>query len=44
MRTVMPCRPCSTYGNTPCQFGDYHCLYGIKPEKVVERIEEKLKK
>ena len=43
-RTDLACRPCSTYGNTPCQFGDYHCLYGIKPEKVVERIEEKLKK
>lgn len=34
----LPCRPCSIYGNKPCQFGDYRCLRGIKPEIVVARI------
>ena len=33
----MPCRPCSVYGNKPCQFGDFRCLGGIKPETIVEK-------
>lgn len=33
----MPCRPCSIYGNKPCQFGDYRCL-NIPPEAIAERI------
>ena len=33
----MPCRPCSVYGNKPCQFGDFRCLSGIKPETIVEK-------
>lgn len=41
-RTDLPCRPCSVYGKTPCQFGDYRCLRGISPESVVGRIEQKL--
>lgn len=35
----MPCRPCSIYGNKPCRRGDYACLYGIKPETILEKIE-----
>lgn len=34
----MPCRPCSIYGNRPCQHGDYPCLRGITPEMIVEKI------
>jgi ADP-heptose:LPS heptosyltransferase len=34
----MPCRPCSIYGNKPCQRGDYACLNDIKPETIVEKI------
>jgi ADP-heptose:LPS heptosyltransferase len=30
----LPCRPCSVFGNKPCRFGDYRCLYGILPEQV----------
>ncbi len=41
-RTDLPCRPCSTYGKTPCRFGDYRCLRGIAPAVVVEHIERKL--
>ena len=35
----MECRPCSIFGNKPCQFGDYRCLTGIKPETIVEKID-----
>ena len=34
----MDCRPCSIFGKKPCQFGDYRCLTGIKPETIVEKI------
>ena len=37
----LPCRPCSVYGNKPCQFGDYHC-FDMKPEVVVQKILERL--
>ena len=33
----LPCRPCSVYGNKPCQFGDFRCLSGITPELIVEK-------
>lgn len=33
-----PCRPCSIYGNKPCQYGDYHCMTQIKPEEAAEKI------
>ncbi|MDE7381526.1 MAG: glycosyltransferase family 9 protein [Muribaculaceae bacterium] len=34
----MTCRPCSVFGNKPCRRGDYHCLRGIAPERIIERI------
>lgn len=33
----LPCRPCSIYGNKPCQFGDMRCM-NISPDDVVERV------
>lgn len=33
----LPCRPCSVYGNKPCQFGDYRC-FNINPESIVEKV------
>lgn len=36
----LPCRPCSVYGQKPCWRGDYACLREIKPEQVIEKIEE----
>ncbi len=33
----LPCRPCSIYGNKPCQFGDYRCM-DIAPEEIVGRL------
>lgn len=38
----LPCLPCSIYGKTPCQFGDYRCLRSIGPEIIINRIEQKL--
>ncbi|MCQ2197546.1 MAG: glycosyltransferase family 9 protein [Bacteroidaceae bacterium] len=34
----LPCRPCSIFGNKPCQYGDFHCLNSITPEEIVESI------
>lgn len=38
----LDCRPCSIYGNKPCQTGDWRCLTGIKPEVVAEKILQSL--
>ena len=35
----LPCRPCSVYGNKPCRYKDYRCLYGITPERIVENTQ-----
>lgn len=35
----LDCQPCSIFGQKPCRFGDYRCLYGITPETIVERVE-----
>ena len=34
----MTCRPCSVFGNKPCFRGDYHCLRGITPQMIIDRI------
>lgn len=36
----MTCRPCSVFGDKPCFRGDYHCLRGIAPNVITERILE----
>ena len=33
----LPCRPCSVYGEKPCQYGDYRCMR-IAPERIIERL------
>jgi ADP-heptose:LPS heptosyltransferase len=38
----LPCRPCSIYGNKPCCYGDYRCLTGISPERVIEAVKRVL--
>lgn len=35
----MTCRPCSVFGDKPCFRGDYHCLGGITPKMIIERLE-----
>jgi len=32
----LPCRPCSVYGNKPCKYKDYRCLYRITPETIAK--------
>jgi ADP-heptose:LPS heptosyltransferase len=34
----LPCRPCSVYGNKPCRYDDYRCLYGMAPEEIVTSL------
>ncbi len=34
----MTCRPCSVFGNKPCLRGDYHCLRGISPRVIIQRL------
>ena len=34
----LDCRPCSTFGKKPCMRGDYACMNQIKPETIVEKI------
>lgn len=36
----MTCRPCSVFGDKPCFRGDYHCLWGITPRSIIEKIED----
>ena len=36
-RHDLKCRPCSIYGNKPCQRGDMECM-NIEPSKVVEQL------
>ena len=38
----MKCRPCSIFGNKPCQRGDYACLTAIKPDVIINKVEENL--
>lgn len=34
-RTDLNCRPCSTYGQKPCIYGDYRCMTGILPQTII---------
>ncbi len=34
----MDCRPCSVYGNRPCQFGDYRCMERIPPATIAAQV------
>ena len=40
LQVEMPCRPCSVYGNKPCDSGDYKCLRSITPEMIIAKIDE----
>lgn len=40
----LSCRPCSVYGNLPCERGDYACLTGISEEVIVDKVKEVLAK
>lgn len=34
----MVCRPCSVFGQKKCRRGDYHCMRGIMPKRVIETV------
>lgn len=38
LQLEMSCRPCSVFGNKPCRRGDYHCLNGIAPQRIVKAV------
>lgn len=38
----LTCRPCSVFGNKPCQRGDYLCLNGIPPRHVADKVLDRL--
>lgn len=40
VQVPLPCRPCSIFGNKPCQRGDYACLRQIEPLTIVQKIEK----
>ncbi|MBR4996136.1 MAG: glycosyltransferase family 9 protein [Alistipes sp.] len=40
LQEEMPCRPCSVYGNKPCESGDYKCLRAITPQMIVDKVDE----
>jgi len=42
IQTDLPCRPCSIYGNKPCERKDYACLNSIQPEQIIHKIESVL--
>lgn len=33
----LECRPCSIYGNKPCERGDYACMSGITTQQILEK-------
>ncbi len=36
---ILPCRPCSVFGNKPCWRGDLACLHMISVDMVFERLQ-----
>lgn len=40
----LTCRPCSILGDKPCISGDYFCLNGIKPEMIINSVDNILNK
>lgn len=42
VQTNLPCRPCSIFGNKPCFRGDYACLNTIKPDDIINKVEQNL--
>ncbi|WP_295962437.1 glycosyltransferase family 9 protein [uncultured Alistipes sp.] len=40
LQADLECRPCSVFGNKPCRFGDYRCLFDVTPALIAERVSE----
>lgn len=43
LQVDMECRPCSTYGNKRCKYGDYRCIRAITPQMIADKVEQLLK-
>jgi len=43
IQSDLSCRPCSVFGNKECFRGDYACLMNIKPDDVLDRIDDIVK-
>jgi len=43
IQAVLPCRPCSMFGQKPCYRGDWACMNTIEPEQVINKINDYLK-
>jgi ADP-heptose:LPS heptosyltransferase len=41
-RTDLDCRPCSVFGQKPCRYADYHCMTGIEPQMIIEKVKNLL--
>lgn len=39
LQQEMDCRPCSTYGNKPCKWGDIRCIRAVTPQMIADRVE-----
>ena len=44
LQEEISCRPCSTYGNKKCKYGDYRCLYAITPQMIADRVAKLIEK
>lgn len=38
LQEEIKCRPCSTYGNTKCKYGDYRCIHAITPQMIADKV------
>lgn len=39
---LLPCRPCSVFGNKPCRYKDLRCLTSISPDSILTIIRNNL--
>lgn len=44
LQQEMECRPCSTYGNKPCKWGDIRCMRSVTPQMIADRVEHMIGK
>ena len=42
LQEEIKCRPCSTYGNKKCKYGDYRCIYAITPQMIADKVGQML--
>ena len=40
LQADLECRPCSVFGNKPCRYGDFRCLFDVPPALIAERVAE----